>query len=79
MLNPFALLQLPGRHPLCPWRLEQHIDYYSSVDHIGAAIKHFETAINSWNTSATGNAVFVSGDDGCGKSSLIHRCVHALR
>jgi hypothetical protein len=78
MRNPFAPVSQAARLPLRPWQYQQHVHYYSSVDHIDAALGEFEAAIQHWDTSVTGSAVFVSGENGCGKSSLIHRCVHVL-
>jgi hypothetical protein len=79
MLNPFSppIEHRPG--PLCPWRLEKHLDYYVAVDHSEEAFSQFRTELQRWSGALSRKAIMISGEDGCGKSSLIHRCVRELK
>jgi hypothetical protein len=76
MSNPFCVpgytTDEPG--PLNPWKEQSHKDYYVSVDHTEQAFQNFVQNFTSWNVPSNGAAVLVHGEDGCGKTSLIHRC-----
>jgi hypothetical protein len=79
--NPFQIpertLEEPG--PLNPWQVPQHNDYYASVDHADQAYRSFLDKYQQWNIAVSGGMVLVSGHDGCGKTSLIHRCACKIK
>ncbi|MGV3660748.1 MAG: hypothetical protein ACO1TE_11210 [Prosthecobacter sp.] len=78
--NPFCM---PGRTkddpgPLCPWVDTEHENGYISVDGTEDAFQQFSAKLTDWNLMRDGIAVLVAGEDGCGKTSLIHRCAARL-
>lgn len=82
-MNPFSI---PGARsisapPLCPWREEtgEHVDYYVPVDDTKEAFAEFETELGQSDLTRNGWFVLVGGRSGCGKTSLINKCVYALR
>jgi hypothetical protein len=83
-VNPFAI---PGAGsipapPLCPWGegTTEHEDYYVAIDNAQHAFEEFTAVLdNSSDLPGVGWFVLVTGGEGCGKTSLINRCVHALR
>lgn len=81
MINPFFA---PGRTsdrpmPLNPWRQTEHSEYYVAVDHTAQAFNEFEQALSGWDITYQGEAVLVHGGDGCGKTSLAHRCAKHMK
>ena len=81
MVNPFQVPRTgPGsKEPLCPWRNPVHGTYYVDIDSTGAAFAEFERRVLPFPPSAEqGSLVVVTGETGCGKTSLIHRCVDRL-
>jgi hypothetical protein len=76
MSNPFCVpgctTDEPG--PLNPWKERRHMNYYVGVDHTEQAFQEFVRNFTSWNVSSSGAVVLVHGEDGCGKTSLVHRC-----
>jgi len=80
-MNPFVIPRRPagGHRPLCPWRVDEHARYYVDVDHAAAAFKQFTDEVGAPSDALRyGLLVLVSGGTGCGKTSLIHRCVQWL-
>lgn len=83
-MNPFAI---PGADalaapPLCPWEegANEHETYYVAIDDTASAFARFSTELaNSGDLARFGWFVLVTGGEGCGKTSLINRCVTALR
>ncbi|HEY0698402.1 MAG TPA: hypothetical protein VGD43_11405, partial [Micromonospora sp.] len=65
--------------PLNPWRQPQDANYAP----VGGAARAFETFVERISGpdagARPGHLVLVSGDTGCGKTSLLHRCVDYLR
>lgn len=81
MANPFEIPDTePGsEEPLCPWRAPVHEEYYVDVDSTGQAYQDFETRMGPFDRLGTrGRLVVVTGESGCGKTSLIHRCADRL-
>lgn len=82
-MNPFSI---PGAGaipapPLCPWAdgTSEHENYYVAVDNTQRAFEAFEAALtDSQDVLRVGWFVLATGGEGCGKSSLVNRCVHAL-
>lgn len=79
--NPFCV---PGRTfdepgPLTPWQERAHGNYYADVDHTEQAYQQFVLKLKNWNIASNGGVALVHGDDGCGKTSLIHRCAKAIK
>lgn len=80
MTNPFCVagrtIHDPG--PLCPWLENDHADYYVAVDRTQEACDEFKRRLSEFNVARNGSTVLVHGEDGCGKTSLIHRCADLL-
>lgn len=80
--NPFHLPGLgnTSRGPLRPWKYD-HERYYHPVDNTQTAFDKFRSFLPNPGAELVdrGRLVVVTGGTGCGKSSLIHRCVHELR
>ena len=80
-MNPFLLPSenVNTHRPLCPWRFHEHVDFYVSVDHTAISFTLFETIVGGDLTPLLrGQTFLVYGHEGCGKTSLIHRCTHRL-
>lgn len=83
-MNPFSI---PGAGsipapPLCPWGegTSAHEDYYVAVDNAQAAYEQFTAVLDtSPDLGRIGWLVLVTGAEGCGKTSLVNRCVNGLR
>jgi hypothetical protein len=74
-INPFSLPD-PPVDLLCPWRDASHRELYVDLDNTGPAFEKFVHEMGDLTTlSAYGRLVLVSGESGCGKSALLHRCV----
>ncbi|WP_405886995.1 ATP-binding protein [Streptomyces longwoodensis] len=77
MLNPFTI---PGRsgadgRPLCPWDTSEHEHYYAPVDHAPQAYSHFTSYLQgNGDFTKAGKVVLITGPEGSGKTSLMHRC-----
>jgi energy-coupling factor transporter ATP-binding protein EcfA2 len=81
MNNPFLA---PGKSsersiPLNPWKRAEHSDYYVAVDHTDHAFREFQRRLEEWDLAYEGETVLVHGEDGCGKTSLAHRCAKHLK
>lgn len=76
MDNPFSVPYLSALHfgPLCPWRHAEHDAFYSPVDHTQEAYSRFQDAVAAADVRAAGLYVLATGGEGCGKTSLLHRC-----
>jgi energy-coupling factor transporter ATP-binding protein EcfA2 len=73
-VNPF---QLTGWGPLCPWKHAGHKDRYVPVDDTDVQFTRFVERMGDLATLREyGQLVLVTGESGCGKSALVHRCVH---
>jgi energy-coupling factor transporter ATP-binding protein EcfA2 len=81
-MNPYVIpgLEATPYAPLCPHRDEQHDTFYVQVDGTETEYSRFRETMNSvpWLTEK-GRLVVVTGEPGCGKTSLIHRCAAWLR
>lgn len=77
--NPFEVPDLPQQslRPLMPWLYREHGAYYVPVDDTQAGYQRFEGFLRKPLQDLTrgGRLVVVTGGSGCGKTSLIHRCV----
>jgi hypothetical protein len=74
-INPFCLPDSPGKL-LCPWMYPSHRELYVDLDNSKQAFEEFVHAMGSPTTlSDYGRLALVTGDSGCGKSALVHRCV----
>jgi len=75
-LNPFSLPGLEQQMQLlCPWRQPAHREYYVAVDSTEQAYLDFIDAMGNLSTLLDhGRLALVTGDSGCGKSALVHRC-----
>lgn len=79
--NPFAVPRLfVETDPLNPLRHEEHLDYYVAVDHTEESFQDFQKRFQDVaDLLHEGRLVLVSGEKGCGKTTLINRCAHWLR
>lgn len=74
-INPFCLPDSPGEL-LCPWEHASHRELYVDLDNAGQAFEEFVGAMGDLATVLEyGRLVLVTGESGCGKSALVHRCV----
>ncbi len=82
MTNP---LQVPDRagddlRPLCPWQNPVHERFFAPVDHTQQAFDHFVSKLAERPTHGGPPLLVIAcGQEGCGKTSLLHRCVHWLQ
>ncbi|MGH3549814.1 MAG: ATP-binding protein [Pseudonocardiaceae bacterium] len=81
-MNPYVIpgLEATPYAPLCPHLDKDHRRFYVPVDDTEQQFRHFKQTMNSvrWLTER-GRLVVVSGEPGCGKTSLINRCAAWLR
>ncbi|MGH3902813.1 MAG: hypothetical protein ACRDTE_01225 [Pseudonocardiaceae bacterium] len=81
IVNPFRIPRMtPNSYqPLRPWDVAEHLDYYVGVDKTEDAFREFELQTrNPESLVADGRLVVVLGGQGCGKTSLIHRCTASV-
>jgi len=81
MSNPFVVDPngLPHR-PLRPWDRPADDDFYVPMDSTQEQFDQFcEEFANPAGLLTAGRIVLVTGDQGCGKTSLIHRCACWIR
>lgn len=64
--------------PLKPWKYSGHPKLYVDVDNSELAFAEFRKFSHEIEPFVQSICVLVSGPDGCGKTSLIHRCVSQL-
>jgi GTPase SAR1 family protein len=78
--NPFCVsgrtIHDPG--PLCPWLEKEHGECYVPVDRTQEAHDEFVLRLPQFKVARNGLTVLVHGENGCGKTSLIHRCAALL-
>jgi energy-coupling factor transporter ATP-binding protein EcfA2 len=80
-VNPFLVPRTGprSRQPLCPWRVPEHESYYVPVDGTESGFQEFGDALSDYESvERAGRLVLVYGESGCGKTSLINRCVSRL-
>jgi hypothetical protein len=67
--------------PLCPWKDPNHEKFFAPVDHTEEAFQRFIDRIESIRQGSKPPplAVVAWGAEGCGKTSLMHRCAKELR
>ncbi|HEV2783692.1 MAG TPA: hypothetical protein VGX25_30260 [Actinophytocola sp.] len=74
-INPFLPPDWAPMRPLCPWKQSYQRDYYVSVDDTDQAFKDFTQEMDDPTTLLhEGRLALVTGDSGCGKTALVHRC-----
>ncbi|MDG4785162.1 ATP-binding protein [Micromonospora sp. WMMD1102] len=80
MTNPFDIPEAPPgfNQPLCPWRTPEHAGLYADVDSSLAQLDRFATAIEDWDLRRQGKLVLVTGESGCGKTSVVNHCADVL-
>jgi hypothetical protein len=82
-MNPFDIPGAIGRPnaPLRPWHRDtpEHKDYYVAVDSTLTAFEQFQADLAAPGDLMRGGwFVIVTGETGCGKTSLVNRCAHWL-
>lgn len=81
-MNPYLIpgLESTPYAPLCPHLNDDHHTFYVPVDDTEREFCRFQDTMNSvgWLTER-GRLVVVTGQTGCGKTSLINRCAAWLR
>lgn len=79
--NPFCVkgrtTLKPG--PLCPWAVAEHLSEYLPIDRTEEAYVQFNDRLSQITGTEDPLAVVVHSEDGCGKTSLIHRCAYRFR
>ncbi|MGP4020770.1 hypothetical protein [Saccharopolyspora sp. 5N708] len=76
-MNPYLVPGTTGRPqaPLCPYETNEHEKYYVPVDNTQAAFERFQEEIgDTASLLHEGRLVVATGQQGCGKTSLINRC-----
>lgn len=78
--NPFCIKGRSARQPgpLCPWAIAEHSSEYLPIDKTEEAYLDFDRRLAELSAEEP-IAVVVYSEDGCGKTSLIHRCVSRLQ
>lgn len=77
-VNPFSV---PGAErdparPLNPWEYPEQVAYYADVGGAGAMFEAFTERWRALDTVlASGGLVVAVGPEGCGKTSLLNRCI----
>lgn len=81
-MNPYLIpgLEAAPYAPLRPHLNKDHHTFYVPVDDTEQEFRHFQDKMNpvEW-LSQGGRLVVVTGEQGCGKTSLINRCAAWLR
>lgn len=81
-MNPYLIpgLEAEPYAPLCPHLNEDHHTFYVPVDDTEKEFIHFKDTMNTaGQLTERGRLVVVTGESGCGKTSLINRCAARLR
>lgn len=80
-MNPYHIPGLENPYaPLCPYLNKDHHTFYVPVDDTEKEFIRFQNTMNSaGRLSGRGRLVVVTGESGCGKTSLINRCAAWLR
>jgi energy-coupling factor transporter ATP-binding protein EcfA2 len=76
-MNPYLLPGTANRPhaPLCPFETTEHEKYYVPVDNTQVAFERFREEIgDAESLRQEGRLVVATGQQGCGKTSLINRC-----
>lgn len=82
VINPFLLPQCGNGKPqlLCPWRIPDHSEYYAAIKGTERPFDEFVASVNDMAVlSDDGQMVLAVGGHGCGKTSLINRCVRHVQ
>lgn len=81
--NPFLIPRMTVDQPclpLCPWKAPDHDNYYVPVDRTEEAYAHFKDHMATPQSIVDyGRLVIADGRQGCGKTSLINRCIACAR
>jgi hypothetical protein len=80
--NPFTLpgRSIDDRDPLCPWSEPEHAALYVDIGNSQEEFDKFTAVVGDATETRRLSSVFVAvGDDGCGKTAFLHRCVSLLR
>jgi energy-coupling factor transporter ATP-binding protein EcfA2 len=79
LINPFIVTgRESSDEPLVPWRYPGDADYYVEIDGVQQAFEAFQAFADWKMLRSSGSLVLVTGPPGCGKTSLINRCLHWL-
>jgi hypothetical protein len=81
-MNPFKLPDIEHighSSPLNPSTHNHHADYYASVDNTLKSFEAYVNMVNAFNGVPKRHAILVHGESGCGKSSLIYRCINFIK
>lgn len=81
-MNPYRVPGLTRPNgPLCPFNVPDHEKYYVPVDNTQKAFEQFQEQISGdlRLLSTEGRLVVVSGEEHCGKTTLINRCAAWLQ
>lgn len=82
-MNPYLVpgLEATPHAPLCPHLNKAHDTFYVEVDDTEKEFGRFQKTMKSVGRLAEGGGrlVVVTGEKGCGKTSLINRCIAWLR
>jgi len=77
-MNPFKAPNIDhtsNSSPLNPCECDDHENYYAPVDNTQVAFEDYKDYLNAFSNIPQRHAVLFHGETGCGKTSLMNRCL----
>ncbi len=65
--------------PLNPCSHGEHVKLYAPVDNTQSSYEEYQTLLDVFSGIPKGHAILTYGASGCGKSSLIYRCIELAK
>lgn len=63
-------------YPLNPCSHDEHMQLYASVDNTQSSYEEYQAFLDIFSGIPKGHAILAHGASGCGKSSLVYRCIN---
>lgn len=82
LMNPFKAPNIDhtsNSSPLNPCVCDEHEKYYAPVDNTQVAFDDYRNYLNPFLNNPQRHAVLFHGETGCGKTSLMNRCLKLLK